>query len=90
MSRRSGIVPRNGKGDWSGAGRAGDGTSKPWPWRIARAGKPIARLVAYVPTAGRRTGGQWKGLIRIGDDFDAPLPDDLASAFGARLNEDAE
>jgi len=57
---------------------------------IARAGKPIARLVAYIPATGTRTGGQWKGLIRIGDDFDAPLPDELAGAFGARPNEDQE
>jgi len=25
-----------------------------------------------------------KGKIQIGDDFDAPLPDDLAEAFGTK------
>ena len=31
----------------------------------------------------RRRGGQWKGRVQIGDDFDE-LPDDLAEAFGTR------
>lgn len=31
----------------------------------------------------RRQGGQWKGRVQIGDDFDE-LPDDLAEAFGVR------
>jgi prevent-host-death family protein len=50
---------------------------------IARAGKPIARLVAYLCQDSARTGGQWKGLVRIGEDFDEPLPDDIAGPFGA-------
>lgn len=50
---------------------------------IAKAGKPIARLIGYRGEDRDRTGGQWKGKVRISDDFDDPLPDDLAGAFGA-------
>jgi prevent-host-death family protein len=40
---------------------------------IARAGKPVARLVrAQTPKRGR-TLGQYAGRIWIADDFDAPL-----------------
>ncbi|HCT43824.1 MAG: type II toxin-antitoxin system prevent-host-death family antitoxin [Phycisphaerae bacterium] len=49
---------------------------------IAKAGKPIARLVGYELPKHQRTGGHWKGLVRVGDDFDAPLPEDLNDAFG--------
>lgn len=48
---------------------------------IAKAGKPVARLVGYREEEGRRTGGQWKGLVRIADDFDAPLPEELENTF---------
>jgi len=48
---------------------------------IAKAGKPIARLIGYRQEDRARKGGQWKGLVRIADDFDAPLPSDLAKAF---------
>ncbi len=50
---------------------------------IAKAGKPIARLVALEPTPGPRVPGSMRGKIRIGKDFDAPLPADVAAAFGA-------
>ena len=51
---------------------------------LARAGKPVARLVA-LRTAGRRTLGQWRGRVRMSDDFDAPLPAaELAAWSGAR------
>lgn len=48
---------------------------------IARAGKPIARLVAYREESRARVGGQWKGLVRIDPSFDEPLPDDIARSF---------
>jgi prevent-host-death family protein len=48
---------------------------------IARAGKPVARLVAYVESAKPRVGGQWAGKVRIGQDFDDPLPDEIQRAF---------
>jgi prevent-host-death family protein len=47
---------------------------------IARAGKPIARLVPYAPVA-RRKPGALKGSIHYGDDLAAPLPPDLAALF---------
>jgi prevent-host-death family protein len=50
---------------------------------IAKAGKPMVRLVPVRPH--RRTGfGDLKGRIRIAADFDAPLPDDLLQAFGSK------
>ena len=49
---------------------------------IAKAGKPMVRLVP-IPAKSRRTGfGTLKGRIRISDDFDAPLPDEMLRAFG--------
>lgn len=42
---------------------------------IAEAGKPLARLVGLRPTDGDRTGGQWKGMVHIGDNFDDALPE---------------
>jgi prevent-host-death family protein len=48
---------------------------------IARAGLPVVRLVPIRPETSPRTGGQWKGRVKIADDFDS-LPDDIAEAFG--------
>lgn len=48
---------------------------------IAKAGTPMVRLVPIQPDGSPRVGGQWKGRVRIADDFDA-LPDDIAAAFG--------
>jgi prevent-host-death family protein len=50
---------------------------------IARAGKPVVRLVPIRALA-KRTLGQWKGRVKMADDFDAPLPDDLLDAFEGR------
>jgi prevent-host-death family protein len=51
---------------------------------IARAGKPLVRLTP-VAGKGRRTGfGADRGKVRISADFDAPLPDELLRAFGAK------
>lgn len=46
---------------------------------IAKSGKPIAKLVPA--TGAPRQPGRLKGRIRIADDFDAPLPEDIAAAF---------
>jgi prevent-host-death family protein len=43
---------------------------------IARGGRPVARLVSLKKTVPREP-GHLKGAIRIGDDFDDPLPEDL-------------
>lgn len=47
---------------------------------IAKAGKPMAKLVAFREPA-RRKPGRAKGLVWMSDDFDAPLPADLQAAF---------
>jgi prevent-host-death family protein len=49
---------------------------------IAKAGVPRARLVPV--RRGRRRPGGSKGRIRIGQDFDAPLPDALLAAFAPK------
>lgn len=48
---------------------------------LAKAGKPVAKLVAYRGPARPRTPGSMSGQIWIAPDFDA-LPDDIAEAFG--------
>jgi len=48
---------------------------------IARAGKPVARLVPFKESVARRIPGTAKGKIIIASDFDAPLPDDLLKTF---------
>jgi len=47
---------------------------------IAKAGVPRCRLTAVPARVARRPGG-WEGKVRIGDDFDAPLPAELEAAF---------
>ena len=42
---------------------------------IAKAGKPIARLVPALEKQKKRVPGSAKGKIRIDPDFDAPLPE---------------
>jgi prevent-host-death family protein len=46
---------------------------------IAKAGKPIARLVA-ADRPSRRLGMD-AGRVIVADDFDAPLPEDIVSSF---------
>lgn len=48
---------------------------------IAKAGKPIARLVPVSPATPKRTLGILRGHIRIAEDFDAPLPADILESF---------
>ena len=50
---------------------------------LAKAGKPVAKLVAYRGPASPRTPGSMSGEIWISPDFDT-LPDDIADAFGMR------
>jgi prevent-host-death family protein len=49
---------------------------------IARNGKPVARLLPIAPRLLPRRPGQWRGKVRIGADFDDPLPSDVAGDFG--------
>ena len=48
---------------------------------IGKAGKPVAKLVAYHRSEERRQPGAFRGRIDIAPDF-ADLPEDIASAFG--------
>jgi prevent-host-death family protein len=48
---------------------------------IARAGKPAFGLVPIFQSDTPRKGGQWKGKVRIAEDFDE-LPEDIARSFG--------
>ena len=49
---------------------------------IAKAGKPLARLVPYQPGLKPRRLGGLKGKIHLGPEFDEPLPPDIARALG--------
>jgi prevent-host-death family protein len=51
---------------------------------IARAGKPLARLVAFESPVADRIAGTAAGEIRMSPDFDDPLPDELLDAFEGR------
>ena len=51
---------------------------------IAKAGKPVAKLVPIAPAKRVRKPGFLKGKIKIAADFDAPLPPDLLDAFEGR------
>lgn len=48
---------------------------------IAKDGRPLARLVPFVPHPATRELGFLKDEVWVGPDFDAPLPDDLRRAF---------
>jgi prevent-host-death family protein len=48
---------------------------------IARAGKPVAKLVPYEKPPARRRLGGWEGKVLIHDDFEADLPEDLLRPF---------
>ena len=48
---------------------------------IAKAGKPMVRLVPVEPARAHRPRGLARGQIRIGPDFDAPLPDDMLAPY---------
>lgn len=53
---------------------------------IARAGRPVARLVPLAAPAGppRRVLGALAGQLRVPTDFDAPLRDEVIDDFEAR------
>lgn len=48
---------------------------------IAKAGKPVARLVPVEEKPKQRVPGTAKGKIWIAPDFDAPLPDEILDEF---------
>lgn len=47
---------------------------------IARAGRPVARLVPYARPTSPREPGAWRGRVEVADDFDV-LPPDIDAAF---------
>ncbi|HVR11042.1 MAG TPA: type II toxin-antitoxin system prevent-host-death family antitoxin [Thermoanaerobaculia bacterium] len=46
---------------------------------IAKSGRPVAKLVRVAVEA--RKPGRLKGRIRLGPDFDEPLPAEIQAAF---------
>jgi prevent-host-death family protein len=54
---------------------------------IAKSGIPLAKLVPLPKSKVKRKPGGWEGKIHISDDFDAPLPDSIQSAFEGRVYE---
>jgi prevent-host-death family protein len=48
---------------------------------LAKAGKPVAKIIPYSGAAGKRVPGSMEGEIWIAPDFDQ-LPADMAEAFG--------
>jgi len=51
---------------------------------IAKAGKPVARLVAVDSARTPRRRGLLEGKFKVPDDFDAPLPEDVLNLFEGR------
>ena len=47
---------------------------------LARAGRPVARLVPYRQRREPRRLGIWKGQVWMSPDFDAPVPE-IVEAF---------
>ena len=48
---------------------------------LAKAGRPVARLVPYVPELSERRPGSARGDVAMSADFDAPLPEEIRQAF---------
>lgn len=48
---------------------------------IAKAGKPVARLVSVEEKVSKRMPGSAKGLIVMKNNFLAPLPEDILEEF---------
>jgi len=50
---------------------------------IAKAGKPVARLVGLGTKPKRHAPGSAQGQVWVVPDFTAPLPEDILEAFAA-------
>jgi prevent-host-death family protein len=48
---------------------------------IAKAGKPVAKIVPIAPPKPIRIPGILKGKIKTSSDFDAPLSDEILDSF---------
>jgi prevent-host-death family protein len=51
---------------------------------IAKAGRPVARLGPLARPGKRRRLGLLDGKLKIPDDFNAPLPEEVVAAFEGR------
>ena len=51
---------------------------------IARAGKPVARLVPHESRRPAPVFGADRGRLTVPKDFDAPLPDEILTRFEGR------
>ncbi|MGH8296321.1 MAG: type II toxin-antitoxin system Phd/YefM family antitoxin [Steroidobacteraceae bacterium] len=51
---------------------------------IAKAGKPMARLSPVTANVKKKKLGLLKGKIKVPDDFNAPLADDVQAIFEGR------
>ena len=51
---------------------------------VSRNGKPLVRITRLVPVKPKVRFGPLKGKIRIGKDFDSPLPDGVLAGFEGR------
>jgi antitoxin (DNA-binding transcriptional repressor) of toxin-antitoxin stability system len=51
---------------------------------IAKAGKPMARLSPIAAPAKAKKLGLLKGKIKVPDDFDAPLNEEMLAQFEGR------
>jgi prevent-host-death family protein len=51
---------------------------------IAKAGKPVARLVSLRTASKKRQLGILEGKLTVPPDFDGPLPDAILEAFEER------
>ena len=49
---------------------------------LARAGRPVARLVPVGRSREPRRPGIWKGRVWMAPDFDGPINDEIADEFG--------
>jgi prevent-host-death family protein len=55
---------------------------------IAKAGRPVARLMPLPALSVPRVPGALKGQIWMSDDFDDPLPADILAAFNGEAADD--
>ena len=47
---------------------------------IAKAGRPVAKLVAFEAPPPRKPGA-WRGKVWMATDFEEPLPEEILAAF---------
>jgi prevent-host-death family protein len=48
---------------------------------IAKAGKPLVKLIPYAEEKKERTPGGWEGQVFMSEDFDDELPPEILAGF---------